>query len=211
MVGPHRVFMITLSIALTACGGRTPAPTASVEPAVASPPAPRMRIGIPRELRPTEEGPTPTEPTQADPTPTEPTPAEPTPAEPTPTYPTPTEPPPAEPPPAEPPPAEAPAAPAQNESAGWVYLRDARRHVAHTYREQIQACFNEGGARSGPLSGRLVVAMVPHEDGRVASSRVIENETADSELGECVVQAARGWELPPPPRRTLEVQLRFAI
>ena len=92
-----------------------------------------------------------------------------------------------------------------------TYMADARRHVAHTYRDEIQGCFDAAYARDAALAGRVVVAMVPHEDGRVASSRVVSNETRDVQVGECVMLAARAWELPRPPRRTLEVQLRFTI
>ncbi len=169
----------------------------------------QARIGIPSELRPepaTEVETVEPHRPEVSPPPTEEPPAEELPAE---AEELPAE---AEEPPAEEPPTEEPpqASPEASEIAGWDYLRTARQHVAHTYRDEIQACF-DAAFRRGPVSGRLVLAMVPHADGRVAASRVVDDETGDRALGGCLVDAAQRWVLPEPPRRTLEVQLRFSV
>ena len=92
-----------------------------------------------------------------------------------------------------------------------AYMASARRHVAHTYRAQIQSCFNAGVQRNPGVRGTIIVNMVPHQDGRIAASRVVGNTTGDPEIGACIVRASRSWRLPAPPRRTLEIQLRYSL
>ncbi len=60
------------------------------------------------------------------------------------------------------------------------------------------------------FSGTVVMSYVLTPDGRIASSRVVRNTTGDGTLGNCLGQAARRWELPPPPPRTLEFGMSFA-
>ena len=88
------------------------------------------------------------------------------------------------------------------------YLSAARRHVAHTYRAGVQQCFS---VAQGQTHGTVIMAMWPTHDGRVASSRIISDTTNDPRIGACLVRTARTWTLPPPPPRTLEVQLRYTI
>ena len=102
-------------------------------------------------------------------------------------------------------------APAPSTASPQVYLASARAHVAHTYRAQIQGCFDSAARAHPGLSGVVIISMVPHADGRVAASRVVSNTTAAPEIGTCLTQAARTWTLPTPPRRTLEVRLRYRL
>ena len=146
---------------------------------------------------------TPRAPTKSrEPTPRAPTPSEPTPSEPTPSEPTPSE-------PTIPPPYVA-GEPLEPASDPALYMASARRHLASTYGDRVQDCFDGGDTRHPGYSGRIGVAFVLFPDGRVASSRVTQNTTGDPLIGTCLVDAARAWQLPPPPRRTLELSMSFS-
>ncbi|MEM9187732.1 MAG: AgmX/PglI C-terminal domain-containing protein [Myxococcota bacterium] len=112
-----------------------------------------------------------------------------------------------------PPPAPEPAPPPAPERSqtGAQYMADARRHVGRTYHGEVQECFRAGMRVAPDLTGRVVIAMVMHATGQVASSRVVSNSTGAVSVGQCVADRARGWRLPEPPPRTLELRLAFSI
>lgn len=91
-----------------------------------------------------------------------------------------------------------------------LYMAGARRHLASTYGDRVQDCFDQGDSRRPGYSGRIGVAFVLFPDGRVASSRVTQNTTGDPLIGTCLTESARAWQLPPPPRRTLELSMSFS-
>ncbi|MFT5354258.1 MAG: hypothetical protein ACI9KE_001463 [Polyangiales bacterium] len=91
-----------------------------------------------------------------------------------------------------------------------TYGPAARRTVSSRYMSDIERCFGAADGRSPGFSGTVLVAYMLTQTGQVASARIARNTTGDSQLGTCLTSAGRRWNLPPPPRRTLEFSMSFA-
>lgn len=91
-----------------------------------------------------------------------------------------------------------------------TYGPAARRTVSSRYMGDIERCFGEADGRSPGFSGTVLVAYMLTQSGQVASARIARNTTGDTQLGTCLTTAGRRWNLPQPPRRTLEFSMSFA-
>ncbi|MFK8003107.1 MAG: AgmX/PglI C-terminal domain-containing protein [Polyangiales bacterium] len=91
-----------------------------------------------------------------------------------------------------------------------TYGPAARRTVSSRYMGDIERCFGEADGRSPGFSGTILVAYMLTQAGQVASARIARNTTGDTQLGTCLTTAGRRWNLPQPPRRTLEFSMSFA-
>jgi hypothetical protein len=92
-----------------------------------------------------------------------------------------------------------------------AYLESARAHVARAHHADVQRCFDAAGQPGSPASGAVRVGLVLDPGGRVLSSRVVSDSTGHPGIGGCITSAARGWTLPPPPDRTLEMFMSFRL
>ena len=70
------------------------------------------------------------------------------------------------------------------------------RRVIRRHRRGMQACY-ERQLRSDPtIEGRLVVRFTITPDGDVAIAIITENDTSDSDLGDCVLAELRRMTFP---------------
>jgi len=67
------------------------------------------------------------------------------------------------------------------------------RGVIKKNRGQVQACFESRVRQGVAVDGRLSIDATIHS-GRITTTTVIENSTADKELERCVVSRLRRWQ-----------------
>jgi TonB family protein len=94
-------------------------------------------------------------------------------------------------------------------TTGWTLRRgtptvtgllspDAIRRVVLRNIGQVNHCYEQGLAQSPTAAGRVAVRFVIGGDGNVLGSSVSDNSLPLPSVGQCVANAVRRWQFPPP-------------
>lgn len=73
------------------------------------------------------------------------------------------------------------------------------RRVVRAHIGEIRYCYNQGLSEDPELAGRVVVQMTIGSDGKVAEATVASTDIEETEVPQCIAEAAARWRFPKPP------------
>jgi len=73
------------------------------------------------------------------------------------------------------------------------------RRIVRAHIGEVRYCYNQGLSEDPQLEGRVVVQMTIGADGKIAESTVTSTDIEDTDVPECIAEAAARWMFPKPP------------
>ncbi len=73
------------------------------------------------------------------------------------------------------------------------------RRIVRAHINEVRYCYNQGLSEDPELAGRVVVQMTIGSDGKIAESTVASTDMEDTDVPQCIAEAAARWVFPKPP------------
>jgi TonB family protein len=80
--------------------------------------------------------------------------------------------------------------------------RDVIRRIVRTHINEIRSCYNAGLTRNPGLEGQVTLQFSILATGKVGAAIVESSTIPDTEVGACIVRAAKRWSFPPIPNKS---------
>jgi TonB family protein len=88
---------------------------------------------------------------------------------------------------------------------------DVIRRAVRAHINEVRGCYNKALARDPNAKGRVAVAFVIDDKGRVLAAHVRESTMKDPAVGTCIAAAVKAWRFPKPRTATVNVVYPFIL
>jgi TonB family protein len=98
----------------------------------------------------------------------------------------------------------------QHKKQGVLDIKAIKR-VIESHRQHIMTCYQTALQRGLQIEGRIAMAFVIDENGRVENAYISESTIDDEKLKTCILKRLQSWRFPPPKGGSVEVVYPFVF